>query len=105
MTRDLDHLEKLAKAATPGPWEINKAWNWRRDRTAVIAPEKCSVASTYHDDLDTGEANGAYVAAANPKTILALIDRIRKLSAVSEDANDGSPRAIDLIQWTGDEIK
>lgn len=68
MTIDLDRLETLAKAATPGPWEIDPVFN-------IIAKKEC----IYYDEYDgIGSAsNIRYIAAANPAAILELIAELR----------------------------
>lgn len=83
----LDALEKLAKAATPGPW-----WHYRnklRPNFGGIINEvqcrgKCPIVKwSGFDDSDRSEkkhsANAAYIAAANPSAILALIGEVREL--------------------------
>lgn len=75
---DLDKLEALAKAATPGPWKRHADLP-----TDVIvapsAPSAPSVAVIDHgpSDLAQIEANGRFIAAANPATVLALIAQAR----------------------------
>lgn len=88
---DLDALQALAEAATPGPWRecghdrggCSCAQVWS---TAVDFP----VATAFKNDEEMGhapigqpEANAAYIAAANPAVILALIDRLRKAEAAA----------------------
>lgn len=96
MPNDLDKLEALARAATPGEWiadgvdirtcdgwMIGQAWFGREQSTK--------------DDL----CNAAYIATANPAAILALIKRVRVAEAAladvrdaydgHEDADDGIP--------------
>lgn len=63
MTIDLDELERLAKAAAPGPWEQN---------------EGC-VHDALGDCVTLDTSSGAYIAAANPETVLALVKRVREL--------------------------
>jgi hypothetical protein len=68
---DLDDLERLAKAATPGPWDAGtcegEVWS---DKLLVV--------------WDALPNDAAYIAAANPPTILALIARLRAAEAVAE---------------------
>lgn len=79
MTTNLDHLESLARAATPGPWEA--AYDG-----LVLEYE----VRDYHDNLcakvDFGnvEANAAYIAAANPQIVLELIAELRQTRAERE---------------------
>lgn len=86
MTIDIDELERLAMAATPGPWITHLV-----DDMAVIAGSRDEIASTApagfgtDDDVDFGtdvercEANAAFIAAANPTTILSLTAEVRRL--------------------------
>jgi hypothetical protein len=88
---DLDELGRLAQAASPGPW---RSWIEGRDHFAGDAfvstdddnpendapdlyPKLTSVGlaewnQNWHADQD-------YIAAANPKTVLELIAKIREL--------------------------
>lgn len=72
---DLDKLEELAKAATPGPWaqwddgDVGTAYpvtRTRRRTGELVAVESDHVATTKHE-------TGAFIAAANPAAVLALI--------------------------------
>ena len=66
---DLDALEELAKAATPGPWRANRSTAYGY---AVVETPDVEVAA----ELDAGDA--AFIAAADPSTVLALIARVRE---------------------------
>ena len=81
MKLDLEKLEQLAKAATPGRWpnfndadireQLWRHYDWdkkRESRSPICIP--------YSD--------AEYIAAANPETMLALIERIKKLEAVAK---------------------
>lgn len=81
-----DELRKAAEAATPGPWQQHLV-----DDTTVTSTT-LDVCCTFpdggrNDDVDFAapveqhEANAAYIAAANPKAILELLDRIAALEA------------------------
>jgi hypothetical protein len=72
---DLDKLEALAKAATPGPWEtIPTCENIVRvPFDGARGLEGLSVADCRTDPV------AAFIASANPATILALIERSREL--------------------------
>jgi hypothetical protein len=73
---DLDALELLAKAATPGPW----AWaegptldmmlvrvGYELGDDYILCPDKVS------------QADGNFIMAANPAAVLALIAEVRRL--------------------------
>ncbi|EOJ8673998.1 TPA: ead/Ea22-like family protein [Pseudomonas aeruginosa] len=72
-----DHAElrRLAKAATPGPWEYQAPLKiLAADRTSIV------LIALSHANYREDEANSRLIAAANPKTILALLDEIDRLS-------------------------
>lgn len=80
---DLDELERLAKAATPGPWRMvalsshyGVTHGDYRFPTVVYAHEGW-------DGYGNGSSrpNADYIAAANPATVLALIARVREAEA------------------------
>ncbi len=84
---DLDALERLAKAATPGPWVY--------DGIAFVGKENVpgkGFQMIADNDRETGclrprgfgaglplDANGKFIAAANPQTVLALVAEVRRL--------------------------
>ncbi len=73
-----DHAElrRLAKAATPGPWEYQAPLKiLAADRTSIV------LIALSHANYREDEANSRLIAAANPKTILALLDEIDGLLA------------------------
>lgn len=79
MTLDLDELERVAKAATPGPWRV-EGFVKRGGAIAKIISHGLNaqgdgpagyVGDTY------GEADAKFVAALNPAVCLALISRAR----------------------------
>lgn len=69
---NIDELERLAKAATPGPWS--------QSGFRVTAKELGydRVADTEFDN-DSMAENAAFIAAANPATVLTLINQLRAL--------------------------
>jgi hypothetical protein len=93
---DLDKLEAIAKAATPGPWRwgdwdatfgtVENPRNMRfleRNLTAFAdpAPYKCSRQDGRHGVLTTEEfvendKNREYVAAMSPDVVLSMIDEL-----------------------------
>lgn len=83
---DLDQLEAMAKAATPGPWRTGECGNvdcWCR---LVLAPsasdeENCVVPSGSIEARDA-----AFVSAANPAVVLELITQIRELQRICQES-------------------
>ncbi|MBY9835067.1 ead/Ea22-like family protein [Pseudomonas aeruginosa] len=87
-----DHAElrRLAKAATPGEWSA--VWE-EGDDTAwpnlfpIIQAENGETVignEGFYSDLEQDKANAQFCAAANPKTVLALLDEIDGLKAENE---------------------
>ncbi len=74
---DLNELERLARAATPGPW---KACDGRGPGVAVFwdAPEQDDN-FVFYDETGGRHRDAAYIAAASPNVVLQLIARVREL--------------------------
>lgn len=75
-------IAELARKATPGPWFTDDPW--------IVATRDAAGAIEYlaaTNDLDTGndqqERDAAFIAACDPQTILALLDRIAELEDAS----------------------
>lgn len=75
---DLDELDRLAEAATPGPWFKESVLRTFPDGIfdekgrLLVAIECCASMS-----IPEATANQAFIAAANPQIIKALIARVR----------------------------
>lgn len=87
----LDELERLRKAATPGPWE---AWQYNaaflgkggqgivtRISTRPLDPEDDEVIKVA-DSPDITASDAAYIAAANPQTVQRLVEMVAAMSSV-----------------------
>ena len=72
MTVDLEALSKLASEATPGPWEADMARNGHWD---VVIPGDKNTDEMWMATLrgPQREADAAYIAAASPDVVLALV--------------------------------
>lgn len=74
---DLDELERLALAATPGPWHA--------DKYGIAGDEDFTTPVVSWDyawcECADEEANKPYIAAASPDVLLALIARVRAAEA------------------------
>jgi len=84
-----DHAElrRLAKAATPGPWRVQTGCSWRRIGTDSGDGDVLRPCTHPHDgwpDIVAPAENLKYIASANPKAILALLDEIDQLKAENE---------------------
>lgn len=78
-----NELRRLALAAKPGPW-----WQKSHECPTAPSPDATELSSLLCFFADEGEPrfwdwinNGKYVAAANPQTMLALLDQIDALEA------------------------
>lgn len=76
MTTDLERLKALAMAATPGPWE-------RKTNFYVCNKESTVVARVIAPLTDQNAIDCAYIAAANPSVVLALIDRLERAESIA----------------------
>lgn len=86
MTRqERDELRELATAATSGPWEAAEcgghlvmAGPLAENSPGYIRGGRGQIAEMNDDDEDgfQQEANAAFIAAANPSVILALLDAL-----------------------------
>jgi hypothetical protein len=77
---DIDKLEALARAATPGPWaEATRGPN----NMPVIGTRGLMLAHVVTGEgfQPQADANGAFIAAANPATVIALIEQARRATA------------------------
>ena len=80
MEIDLNELERLAKAATPGKWTWKQVVCFKTPGCAVFWPDM-SKGGVHYRRLDSGggmlEADATFIAAANPAVVLELIRRLR----------------------------
>lgn len=77
---NLEELERLARAATPGPWEFDL----NAEDCGGYPFIKTSNGEVFFSTSNEGglEDNGKYISAANPQVVLKLIEALR----VYEDA-------------------
>lgn len=75
MTIDLDSLEAKARAATPGPWHL-----WGSDAVTIEASTFIATASDTRP-MPQQQADAAFIAAASPDVVLALVERVRAAEA------------------------
>ena len=87
---NLSDLERLARAATPGPWTIDEAPRPAGSINATVDGRNVQVASAdgqaamfdmRAEPHAVQHANAAFIAAANPTAVIALIERVRELEA------------------------
>ena len=76
MTLNLDDLEAVARAATPGPWEAEPyLYTADDDWVRVTSP---SDGPLFNLAEGVEPVNASHIAAFDPPTVLALITRIRE---------------------------
>lgn len=98
---DLENIETLARAATPGPWVF--APMTEKEDPEIAAANGSRVATLGAADIT--KANSAYIAAANPAAVLELIEKLRVALAAApmqaqEPIADASADIFDLIrEW------
>jgi hypothetical protein len=86
--QEIEELEALARAATQGPWEANGKFLNAGDET---------LGELYYFGRSPNQrlpqkANVAYIASANPETIIKWGQEIIKLRAQINDLCDRGPR-------------
>ncbi len=84
MTVDTTKLRELAQKATPGEWYVSApaehaVWKDIGDRRYLIADTS---------DGFTDDNNSEYIAAANPSTVLALLDELDRLRTIEAAARN-----------------
>ncbi|EME0456337.1 TPA: ead/Ea22-like family protein [Pseudomonas aeruginosa] len=97
-----DHAElrRLAKAATPGPWRVQTGCSWRRIGTDSGDGDVLRPCTHPHDgwpDIVAPAENLKYIASANPKTVLALLDEIDRLKAENDALRKFSAEAYQVL--------
>lgn len=92
MTIDIGALEKLAQAATPGPWTVDTECLEQRSRLYVA--KGCEgnlrgrILEVFKNCLvrePQRMTNAKFIAAANPDAILSLIAEVRALRSTNAD--------------------
>ena len=85
MTPDLKELERLARAATPGPWTYDD------DTWELSAPSRkgkveiATIETGWTEPMESEQqANIAYILAANPAAILSLIAELEQAKKDAE---------------------
>ncbi|HCI2493964.1 ead/Ea22-like family protein [Pseudomonas aeruginosa] len=99
-----DHAElrRLAKVATPGPWRVQTGCSWRRIGTDSGDGDVLRPCTHPHDgwpDIVAPAENLKYIASANPKALLALLDEIDGLKAENEALRGALQAVVDDPTW------
>ncbi len=85
MTIDTTKLRAAAEKATPGPWTLIASGHGSVVSVGDSTSDH-SLADLCRDYRD--DDNAAYIVAANPAAIIALLDRLAALERVAEAARD-----------------
>lgn len=94
MSGDLVKMEELAKAATPGPWKLN---GFRLEQVCdsagfIVATATSTPSMDERSLQQRAEDQAAFIAAANPATVLSMVATIRalqeQLKTAREDAGN-----------------
>jgi len=80
-----DALRKLCKSATPGPWRSLDDIQWNE---CVAEIGDLHVVPNENTELSDGKNDAAYIAAANPATVLALLGELDRLRAIEAAASN-----------------
>ena len=92
---DTKELRKLAEAATPGPWNYYDD-SLSTGRIEIVAPGK-TVTRIYRSVPEEDGANAEFIAAANPQTIIALLDTIEAQAAEIERLKASFTNELDSL--------
>lgn len=107
---DHNELRALALAATPGPWEYSTAGLGATDGSFILTEhfvrrpgDDVAIAAEIinPDDCKTSEDNAAYIAAANPATVLALLDEVEAAHASRREAQARVAELTEKVQALG----
>lgn len=88
---EIEALLKLADAATPGPWTVCDYRKFDKPWVYVDASNGDSIAEMVfangYEPMPGGE-NAAFIAAANPAAIIALLDELDALRAMLSEVKE-----------------
>lgn len=96
-TIDLDEIERLAKAATPGPWIAGDHYEQSTPGNYVASKTTHGIvcASQDYTDCPLSYADADYIAHMHPARVLALVERVRRVSGAHRQALEEQIRYID----------
>lgn len=110
---NLDELEALAKAATPGPWRMETGAQPFHEILGSVLVGPVDFDDLCDDQRMISLPNAAFIAAANPATVLVLIARLHATEALVERAwresvrcsgGDGAAPSVDTA-WANSDAK
>lgn len=88
MSVDTKSLRKLAEAATPGPWAVGPYYNRDGHGVGPVVHDVGHVNSDAVVAEHVVKEDAAFIAAANPQTVIALLDD-------NESLNETAKRRLD----------
>lgn len=104
---DTKELRRVAEAATPGPWRMVPDERTYRDLNGHPTGNEYIAGYDVHSDAreiigceginPAQETDAAFIAAANPATVLALLDRVERLEHTLRDIAENAP--TDAGKW------
>ena len=94
MTLNLEDLEAVARAATPGPWTYKPTILGLPNTTVMAGDDQMGYMGVGHFLAP----NATHVATFDPPTVLALIAKLREAEAVIEAARESEARTK-FIAW------
>ena len=98
-TPDLAELRRLAEAATPGPWDCYRPHPaYRAYSVDQVMPEGHLGETVAVTEDVYAEVNGAFIAAANPAVVLALLDRLAHMTEARNNARAEVERLTALVE-------
>lgn len=109
MTIDIDELERLAKLATPGPWNskyVGTAYPLDRyvyKPESLREPGKSMVVARCEAYLETADPpyrdapDAHFIAAANPAAILELVETVKRLQAENAELTQAKRNLSSLL--------
>ena len=89
---DLAALKRIAEAATPGEWTAEE-WCGTEGGWCAIGPHHEATEGEDYDDAPGSDCHAraqrdsVYIAAANPATLLQLIERLERAEALLRDVH------------------
>lgn len=90
---DLDALEAVARAATPGPWETR--CEGYGEPTWVCHDSEYVIYLGYDYAAELGAEDGAHIATFDPPTVRALITRVREAETRLREAETVITNTLD----------
>lgn len=93
----IEELKKLAEAATPGPWREDEIVLHKADGSTELIASTVYSGKTRIAEVDDAR-DQKLIAAANPATVLALIERVERAEA--ENA-----RMREALEWYAEQAE